>query len=318
MNIWAACSRILFASYQRDPAAGMKSSNAFNLGIGMYLAGVFFFAANDALGKWLVADYGVGQLMLLRSVGAVPILLLVAALTRTKLNLKGQWGLHAFRILCQAGDSFCFYYSTRSMPLADVMTYYMAAPLIITALSPFLLGEKVRLFRWSAVIVGFIGVVIALQPTGEAFSPVAFIALAGAAMFGLAVILTKQLSDVHWLPLVSWQFIGAGLIGAATVPFAWIAPSLLDLGLMFLVGIVASACFVLITKALALAPASLLAPFQYSAIFWAALMGWIVWGDKMTAPVLIGNIIIIASGLVIFYRERRLQVAVTDAVEPIP
>ena len=137
-------------------------------------------------------------------------------------------------------------------------------------------------------------------------------------MFGLAVVITKRLSDVHWLPLVSWQFIGAGLIGAATVPFAWVTPGPLDLCLMFLVGIVAAACFVLITKALSLAPASLLAPFQYSAIFWAAIMGWLVWGDAMTLPVIIGNCIIIASGLVIFYRERRIQVAVTDAVEPIP
>ncbi len=298
----------------------MQSStgNKDGLGIALYLTGVFFFAANDALGKWLVADYSVGEILLLRSVGAVPVLLILAYFTGTRLALKGHWGRHLFRVLCQAGDSFCFYYATRSMPLADVMTYYMAAPLIITALSPFLLGEKVRLFRWTAVLVGFIGVLIALQPTSAAFSPAAIIALAGATMFGLAIVITRQMREAHWLPLVTWQFIGAGIIGAIVSPFDWVTPGPLDTGLMFLVGIVAAACFVLITKALSLAPASLLAPFQYSAILWAALLGWIIWHDAPTPNIVIGNCIIIGSGLVIFYRERRIKVSVSDQVEPIP
>lgn len=299
----------------------MQPAQALNPGKGilLYLAGVFFFACNDALGKWLVADYSVGEILLLRAVGAVPILLLVAALTRSSLVLKGQIGLHVFRILCQAADSFCFYYATRSMPLADVMTYYMAAPLIITALSALLLGESVRLFRWTAVLIGFVGVVIALQPTGAAFSPAALIALFGAAMFGLSIVITRKLSEAHWLPLVTWQFIGAGLIGAAASTTTWITPGALDMVLMFLVGIVAAACFVLITRALAIAPASLLAPFQYSAILWAALLGWMVWQDSPTTPIIIGNCIIIGSGLVIFYRESRIKVSVSrDRVEPIP
>jgi S-adenosylmethionine uptake transporter len=295
-----------------------SSGNKDGFGIALYLLGVFFFAANDALGKWLVADYTVGEILLLRSVGAVPVLLIIAYATGTRLGLAGNWGRHVFRVLCQAGDSFCFYYATRSMPLADVMTYYMAAPLIITALSPFLLGEKVRLFRWTAVVVGFIGVIIALQPTGAAFSPAAIIALIGATMFGLSIVITRQMRDAHWLPLVTWQFIGAGIVGAIASPFAWVTPGPLDTALMFLVGIVASVCFMLITKALSLAPASLLAPFQYSAILWAALLGWIIWRDAPTPNIIIGNCIIIGSGLVIFYRERRLRVSVSDQVEPIP
>lgn len=288
------------------------------LGIGLYLIGVFFFATNDALGKWLVADYSVSEIMLLRSLGAVPILLVIAFFMRVSLTLKGQWGLHLFRIICQAGDSFCFYYATRSMPLADVMTYYMAAPLIITALSHFLLGEKVRLFRWTAVSVGFIGVLIALQPTGAAFSPSAVIALLGAAMFGLSLVITRKFSDVHWLSLVTWQFFGAGIIGGGASLFTWTTPTLLDAGLMSLVGIVSAACFLLITRALSMAPASLLAPFQYSAILWAAVLGWLVWHDAPTPHIVIGNCIIIGSGLVIFYRERRIKVSVSDKVEPIP
>ncbi|HVI88221.1 MAG TPA: DMT family transporter [Dongiaceae bacterium] len=299
----------------------MSSSQTVNpgKGIALYLAGVLFFACNDALGKWLVADYGVGEILLLRAAGAVPILVIIAVLTRASLKIEGQWAMHILRVLAQAGDSFCFYYATRSMPLADVMTYYMAAPLIITALSPFLLGERVRLFRWSAVIVGFVGVLIALQPTGAAFSPAAVIALIGASLFGLSIVMTRKLRDAHWLPLVTWQFIGAGLIGAGASVLDWVTPGAFDLFLMFLVGIVAAACFVLITKAIAVAPASLLAPFQYSAILWAALLGWIIWHDAPTTHIVIGNCIIIGSGLVIFYRESRIKVTVSrERVEPIP
>jgi S-adenosylmethionine uptake transporter len=294
------------------------TSNKDGIGILMYLAGVFFFAANDALGKWLVHDFSVGEVLLLRSVGAVPVLLAVALVMRASLVVHNQYGLHVLRIICLATDSYCFYFATRSMPLADVMTFYMAAPLIITALSTIILREKVRLFRWTAVSVGFIGVVIALQPTGAAFSPAALVALFGATMFGLAIVITRKLRGASWLPLVTWQFIGSGFIGAALSPIGWVTPDLVSMCLMFLVGIVSAACFVLITKALALAPASLLAPFQYSAILWAAVMGWLVWGDVPTTHIIIGNGVIIASGLVIFWRERKIHVSVSDQVEPIP
>lgn len=288
------------------------------VGIAFYLTGVFLFAANDALGKWLVADYSVGQLLLVRSIGGVSILLLLARIYRQRLVLNGQWALQAARILFLTGDTYSFYYATRALPLADVMTFYMAAPLIVTALSGPLLGEKVGPFRWGAVLVGFVGVLIALAPTGAAFSPSALIALFGATMFALALIVTRKLRDSHWLPLVTWQFIGAGLVGAIASQFTWVTPDVIDTGLMLVVGLVSAICFVCITRALALAPTSLLAPFQYSAIVWAGILGWIIWHDAPTPRILLGNGIIIGSGLFVLYRERRKQVSVGDRIEPIP
>jgi S-adenosylmethionine uptake transporter len=287
-------------------------------GILLYLAGVFLFAVNDALGKWLVADYTVPQLMLLRSVGALIVLSMIAFRLRPSLMLHGQWALHLVRILCMVGDTACFYSATITMPLADVMTFYMAAPLIITALSVFLLGEKVGIWRWTAVLVGFVGVVVALQPTSAAFSPAALLALAGATLFALAITVTRRLRDTHWLPLVGWQFLGAGLLSGMVSPVGWITPGAFDIGLMALVGIVAMLCFASITKALALAPASLLAPFQYTSIVWAALMGYLVWGDVPTAPIIVGNVIIVLSGLFVFYREAVRSVSVAHRLEPIP
>jgi S-adenosylmethionine uptake transporter len=274
------------------------------LGVGLYLAGVFMFALNDALGKWLVRDYGVGQLMMLRSIGAAVMLAPMMIALRPRLFDVADKPLQILRVLCISGDTFSFYWATRTMPLADVMTFYMAAPLIVTALSAPLLGERVERFRWIAVAIGLVGVVIALRPTPQMFSWGSPLALFGATMFALGQTLTRKLRGAHWLQLTVWQFAGGALIGAATVPFAWTRPNAFDLGLMALVGVVSMVCYVFITRALSLARAAVLAPLQYSAILWATLMGWLVWHDAPTLPIIVGNAVIIGGGLYLAARGR--------------
>jgi len=285
-------------------------SGTAGLGVGLYLLGVGLFAISDALGKWLVKDYGVGQLMMLRSIGAIIVLAPMILSLRVNVIERRRAPLQALRILVAAVDTFSFYYATRFMPLADVMTFYMATPLIVTALSAPLLGEKVERFRWIAVLVGFVGVVIALRPSPQMFTWAAPLALFGAVMFALSQTITRELRAVHWAPLVLWQFVGGGLIGAATVPWAWTTPSLFDLGLMALVGAVSMLCFICIVQALAMTRAAVLAPLQYSAILWAALMGWLVWRDAPTPPILIGNAVIIGSGLYVAARGKMVGAAV--------
>jgi len=278
-------------------------SGTAGLGVVLYLVGVGLFAVNDALGKWLVADYGVGQLMMLRSIGAGVVLAPMILSLRVNFIDPRKPRLQVLRVLCAAVDTFAFYYATRYMPLADVMTFYMATPLIVTALSAPLLGEKVERFRWIGVLIGFVGVVIALRPSPQMFSWAAPLALFGATTFALSQTITRELRGIHWLPLVLWQFFGGGLIGAATIPWGWTTPTLFDLGLMFLVGVVSMTCFIFIVRALALARAAVLAPLQYSAILWAAIMGWLVWRDAPTLPIIVGNAIIIGSGLFVATRR---------------
>ena len=268
------------------------------------LLAVLFFALNDALGKWLVVDYPAGQLLALRAVGAAFVLAPMA--WRLKANLRDRRGLslQIARVPLMALDTFCFYYATRTMPLADVMTFYMAAPVVITALSALFLREEVEPLRWAAVIVGFVGVVVALNPTPEIFATASPVALIGSLTYGLGQTVTRALRGVHWLQLVSWQFYGAGLIGAATLPFAFHAPGPLALVLTFLLGAVSMMCFVFMTRALSLAPASVLAPFHYTAIFWATLLGWLIWGDGLSVHVIAGNALIVASGVVVLQAER--------------
>ena len=131
-------------------------------------------------------------------------------------------------------------------------------------------------------------------------------------MFGLGQTVTRRLRGTHWLQLVVWQFVGAGIIGAATLPWTWATPTLGDLGLLFLLGVVAMFCFISMTRALAIAPASVLAPFVYSSMIWATIIGWVVWRDAPTAPIWIGNAVIIASGLFVLYRDRDPSVALPD------
>jgi S-adenosylmethionine uptake transporter len=293
----------------QDPMP-IPRSNTAGLGVVLYLAGVAMFAVNDALGKWLVADYGVGQLMLLRTIGAAVVLAPMLLSLRVKLVDFRRPGLQVLRVLFAAADTFAFYYATRTMPLADVMTFYMATPLIITALSAPLLGEKVERFRWIAVLVGFVGVLIALRPSPQMFSWGAPIALFGAIAYAFSQTITRDLRGIHWAPLVLWQFVGSGLIGAATIPWAWTTPSLFDLGLMFLVGVVAMICIICVVRALGFARVAVLAPLQYTGLLWAAILGWLVWGDVPTLPIVVGNAIIIGSGLYVAARGKMVGKAV--------
>ena len=160
-------------------------------------------------------------------------------------------------------------------------------------------------------MTGFAGVVIALCPSGAALSPGAVVALAGAFMFALSLTVTRLLRETSSIELVTYQMGASILVGAVLAPAGWIAPSVGDLALMALVGIVSMVCMLCITKAITIAPASVLAPFQYLSIVWAALLGWIVWGDVPSQALVAGCAVIVASGLFVVRHEGRAARAQT-------
>ncbi|RYB07314.1 DMT family transporter [Lichenibacterium ramalinae] len=137
-------------------------------------------------------------------------------------------------------------------------------------------------------------------------------------MFAGAITTTRGLRRTDWLTLTAWQYLGTGLFGAVLAPAGWATPSAFDVLLMGLVGAVSMGCFVCITRALAMAPASLLAPFQYASMVWAAVLGLVIWGDVPGSSVVAGSAIIVASGLVVFARERMRGRPLADAVAPVP
>ncbi|HSK39542.1 MAG TPA: DMT family transporter, partial [Arenibaculum sp.] len=275
------------------------------LGIAYMLLGMALFTVNDALGKWLVADYPVGQLLAMRSLSAL-LLLVPFVLRAGPAEFRvARPRMHLIRVALVAAEVALFYVAVRDLPLADVMTIYMAAPLFVTALSVPLLGERVGWRRWVAVLAGFSGVVLVLGPTGTLVPLPSLVALAGSVVFALGILATRSLRGAGGLALVVFQTVGTGLAGAATLPFAWVPPDAADCALIALLGVVAMAAHVSIIRSLALSPAATVVPFQYSSIVWAVILGMAVWGDVPSPEVVLGATLIIGCGLFVFHRERR-------------
>src|SRR5947199_3360103 len=275
-------------------------------GIALMLAGVCMFAFGDALGKVLVARYPVSELLLLRA--AVPLAILLALIWRQRAalpRLERPW-LQLLRMVLSTAEVAAFFVAVVYLPLADVITYYLAGPIFVTALSAILLREKVGWRRWSAVGIGLCGVLIAMQPSAQTISWPALIALAGSFSFALLMIVTRLLRATPDIVLAATQFAGTFTVGLVLAPFAWIAPGLPDLGLFVLAGCISIGALLCTNRSLKLAPASVVVPYQYSMIVWGVMFGYVVFGDVPQAAKLAGAAIIIAAGLYIFLREQQL------------
>jgi drug/metabolite transporter (DMT)-like permease len=286
-------------------------------GIVLMLAGIFFFALNDAMGKWLIATFSVGQVLLVRSAAALVIL--APFIKREGWRAFRQAPRPKMQLLRAVFATFevaCFYWALADMSLADVMTFYLAGPIYVTAMSPLLLGEHVGWRRWLAVLAGFVGVMIALRPTGGAFSPAALIAIAGSLSFSIFMVYTRLVRGTSDVVLVTIQNVAALIFGAIAAPLSWVALSWFDGALLTLLGVVAMIAYVCINRALSIAPASVVVPYQYTTIVWAILLGYIFFGDIPGTPMLIGAGIIIVAGIYIFVREQTLAKPVTFAEPP--
>lgn len=293
------------------PATTQPAKDHTLAGIALMLVGIFFFAVNDTMGKYLVGTYAVGQILLMRSAAA--IVFLAPFIRREGLaafRLAPRPGLQILRAVFATLEVFCFYWALTGMSLADTMTFYLAGPIYVTAMSPFLLGEHVGWRRWLAVIAGFVGVMVALGPSGltsgGAFSPHALVAIAGSLMFSVFMVCTRLVRGTSDVVLVTTQVVAALIFGAVTVPFTWVAVGLFDGALLGLLGVVAMIAFLCINRSLSVAPASVVVPYQYTAIVWAVILGFIFFGDIPSTQMLIGAGIIIAAGIYIFIREQQL------------
>jgi len=275
-------------------------------GIGLMLVAIFLFSFGDAAGKLIVATYSVGQLMLLRS--SVSLLLLAPMMWRHRAGFRSierPW-LQLLRVVLSTLDISAFFLAVSYLPLADVITYYLAAPIFVTALSAIILRERVGWRRWSAVLIGFCGVLIALRPSAQTVTLPAMIALAGSMAFAGLMLTTRLLRTTADIVLASTQFISSLLLGAVVAPLGWITPSRGSLGLFILSGAVSVCALLCANRSLKLAPASLVAPYQYSMIVWAVMFGYAVFGDVPSSATILGVSIIIGAGLYIFLRERHL------------
>jgi drug/metabolite transporter (DMT)-like permease len=269
------------------------------------LAGIGIFSVNDALGKWLVANYSVGELLLIRSAAALIVLIPFLRDAGVEAFITApRPALQVARIVVSSIEVALFFWAVSYLPLADASTFYLATPIYVTVLSAIVLAEKTGWRRGAAVAAGFAGVILALRPSAASFTLPALIAVSGSLLFAVLLVMTRLLRNTAQMVLISGQLVSTLLFGAAMAPFGWVTPSFLDFLLLVLFGVLAVVALACVNHALKLAPASVVVPYQYTMILWAIMLGYAVFGDVPDLPMLAGAAIIIAAGLYIFWLEQ--------------
>jgi drug/metabolite transporter (DMT)-like permease len=280
-------------------------------GIVYVVASIFVFALTNALIKWLVVRYSVIEVVVFRSTFAlVPCVYLIA--TRggiTALRTK-RLHQHVTRSVLQFVSMICIFTAFGLMPLADAVAITFASPLFLTMLSIPLLGEQVGAYRWSAVIVGFAGVLIMVQPSPGLLQSGALFPLANALINACVTIAIRRMTLTEAsTTLVFYQTLVTGMIGLMLLPFFWRTPNLTDLALFSATGLLSGVAQFWWMQGCRYVPAAVAAPFSYTSMIWSLALGYLIWSDVPSAAVLAGASIVIASGLYILYRETIRRVA---------
>ncbi|TGN83539.1 DMT family transporter [Bradyrhizobium yuanmingense] len=284
-------------------------------GIGLMVLSIFMFSFGDAMGKFLVGTYSVGQLLFLRACAALLLLSPLIWKQRHQFLHLERPGLQLVRVVLSTLEVAAFFLATVYLPLADVITYYLAGPIFVTAMSAIFLGEKVGWRRWTAILIGFCGVLIALRPSAQTVSLPALIALGGSLSFATLMLITRSLRKTPDIVMASTQFVGTFSLGAVLSVFNWVPPTPGSLAIFAAAGLVSVTALFCVNRSLKLAPASVVVPYQYSMIVWAVIFGFVVFGDVPSIATLVGAAIIIGAGFYIYLRERDLG-RESDEVNP--
>jgi drug/metabolite transporter (DMT)-like permease len=275
------------------------------LGIGLMLLGVCVFSVGDMFGKMLVATLPVGQFLMLRAGTSLVLLSPFAWRERAAFPRTPRPWLHVLRIVLSSSEVAAFFFAAIHLPLADMITYYLASPIFVTVIAAIVLKEPIDLRRWAAVGAGFVGVLLALKPGAGTVSWPALIALAGSFAFAIMMVLTRLLRGTPDIVLGATQISGTFCLGLALVlPLGWSALALREVVLIALGGCITVVALFSVNRSLKLAPASVVVPYQYSMIIWAVILGYVGFGDVPAWHTLAGAAIIVASGLYIFMREQ--------------
>jgi drug/metabolite transporter (DMT)-like permease len=290
-------------------------------GIAYMAAAVFVFAIMDALMKRLSSRYGPLQISCLRCISSWLFLLLPIAWQRSwgTLRLKNA-PLHLFRAVLGILMLASFVFAVHRLSLAQTYSVFLAAPLLMTALSVPVLGEKVTGKRWLAILVGLSGVLVVLQPWGH--GSISLIAACAAAVaticYSLSALTVRSLSRGNSnMSMVFWYLllvsIGSGILAIGD----WRSVPLGDWGWLIGIGITGALGQMWLTDAFRRAPPSVVGPFEYTSILWAFAIDWIFWSASPSLSLVIGACIVIVSGTVVIFDEHRLgQVALTPASPP--
>ena len=291
-------------------------------GIVLKLISAVLFAVMSALIRYLGARYPIGEVVFYRSAFAVvPVMLVyawrgeLAAIVRTERPL-GQAGRGAISIV----GMFCNFGALARLPLVESNAISFTSPLFSVALAALLLKERVRVYRWSAVVVGFVGVLVVLSPhlSGDelTIAMASATSIAGVA-YGMAgslanagtVIQTRRLTQSESTSSIVFYFsLSCALAGLVTWPFGWLTPTSGEFAVLVCIGLLGGAAHIFLTESYRYASASVVAPFDYTSMIWALVLGYAMFGETPTPMIVLGSAIIAAAGLFVIWREHQLAV----------
>ncbi len=269
----------------------------------MFLS-VCTFSVMDLLVKWS-SDYPTGEVLFFRGFfGLLPTYFLIPKDKLKTFYKTKRSKEHLFRCLMGLMALIAIVIALRELPLAVVVSLSYAAPLFITVLSIFLLSEKVGVFRWLAVLIGFIGVIIIAEPGFKGMNYLYFLPLIFCIGMAFVTITIRKLSTTEPIWLISIFFtITISLAGLATIPMGWIMPNFQDFILLGLIGVTGGSANLLLTQSYKLSEVSLVAPLKYLALIFAIIFGYLIWNEIPTIKTLIGASLVVLASLIIFRRE---------------
>lgn len=288
-------------------SAAVLNARETPLAILTICAGVAFLVANDAVAKLLTDRYAPIQIVFLRNLIAVPIIATVIMLVFGASTLRTHHPrLHAMRGALMVVGAWLYFTALIHMPLAEATALVFSAPIFITALSVPLLGEHVGWRRWGAVLLGFVGVLVIVRPGSATFQLAALLPVGTALCYAIFMISARWIDRAERL----WTMMLFAMLFPMlySAPFAianWTSVHAGDIALFVAIAVFGSLGLALIGQAFRMAPAAIVAPFDYTALIWATGLGWMIWGDIPLLWTILGAAIIVVSGIIIILREAK-------------
>jgi drug/metabolite transporter (DMT)-like permease len=267
-------------------------------------------AVSDVFAKLALERHGVGDLLLVRGLLGT---LLLGAITSWQAGPRALWPRRKrpllWRSVLHALASACWYYAFARMSLADAYALGYATPLLMTLLAIPMLGEQVGWRRWASTLVGFMGVLVMVRPGGAFWTPVVLVLFAGVVLVALTRIMARQLVRTERVDAIVFWMLAAHIpLGAAWVPFTgMVAPDLASSAAFLGMAVTNIVGHMVMTRAYALSPLSILAPYEYTTFLWALGFGAVLWGETPAMVTLLGAAIVVAAGLYNLHRERLVR-----------
>ena len=270
------------------------------LGVSIMSLAMLTAAGIDISVKALVSDYGTAQIVLLRSLLALPVVMTICHFqSGLKALATPRWGWQVYRGFLTAGTNFGFFYALAHVPIVTALLLSYIGPVLIVLLSRPLLGERVGLYQWLGIGLAFSGVMIVLRPTSIILPPASLAILGSALCWALLSISNRRLAGIEPAGVLAFYTVPVSALLAALLTVGeWNTPAGSDWVLFVIAGGCGASAHMLVATAYRHANAATIAPFEYTALIWISLAGYLFWNEQPDAPTWIGGIAVIAGGYV--------------------